>query len=110
MYKVNILDVAMEDIVEHIDYVRQRWSDEIAERAYEALMNKLSLLETQPRIGQISSELSALGISTFRILVHESHTKILYELDDENAMIIIHLVFSSSQDFQALLYKRIMRS
>lgn len=110
MYKVNILDVAMDDIVELIDYVRHRWSEDIAERAYDALMSKLNLLETQPHIGKIPDQLSVLGISTFRVLVHEAHTKILYELDDENEMIIIHMVFGSSQDFQTLLYKRIMRS
>ena len=110
MYSVNILDLAVEDIVERIDYVRNRWGDDVADNAYSGLMDKLKLLETQPRMGSVPTELSKLGISTFRVIVHESHTKVLSELDHETETINIHMVYSSNQDFQALLYKRIMRS
>ena len=109
MYRVNILDVAVEDIVERIEYVRNRWGDNVADTAYIGLMDKLTLLETQPRMGQVPADLNKLGISAFRVLVHEAHTKVLYELDDETETINIHMVFSSNQDFQTLLYKRIMR-
>jgi plasmid stabilization system protein ParE len=110
MHSVNILDLAVEDIVERIDYVRNRWGDDLADNAYRELMDKLNLLETQPRMGSVPTELSKLGISTFRVIVHAPHTKVLYELDDETETIHIHMVYSSNQDFQALLYKRIMRS
>jgi plasmid stabilization system protein ParE len=108
--QVHILDLALEDIVERIDYVRQRWGEDIADDAYTELMDKLALLATQPHLGHVPSELGDLGITTFRLLVHESHTKILYEADDDGKTAHIHMVFSSNQDFQTLLYKRIMRS
>lgn len=110
MYSVNILDLAVEDIVERIDYVRNRWGDDVADNAYIELMDKLNLLETQPRMGSVPDELSKLGISAFRVIVHASHTKVLYEVDAETETIHIHMVYSSNQDFQALLYKRIMRA
>ena len=109
MATVNILDVAVEDIVERIDYVRTRWGDAVADLAYSELMDKLSLLETQPRMGKLVPELANLGIKTFRLIVHAPHTKVLYELDEDADTIHIHMVFSSNQDFQTLLYKRLMR-
>lgn len=110
MYHVAILGVAEDDIVERIEYVRNRWGDDTADEAYNGLLDKLALLATQPQLGSIPSELSNLGVGNFRVLVHESHTKVLYEIEDEASTIIIHMVFSSTQDFQTLLYKRIMRA
>lgn len=110
MYRVNILRLAEDDIIERIDYVRNRWGDDTADDAYTGLMDKLELLATQAYLGTIPPELGSLGIATFRILVHESHTKVLYEIDDETRTIIVHMVFSSTQDFQTLLYQRIMRA
>lgn len=109
MHRVHLLDVAINDIVERIDYLRARWSDNIADQAYIDLMNKLDLLATQARLGNVPPELSRLGIANFYVLVHERHMKILYEVDDEAGTIYIHMVFGSNQDFQTLLYKRIMR-
>lgn len=110
MYSVNILQLAEDDIVERIDYVRNRWGDDTADNAYAGLMDKLELLATQPYPGSIPPELGSLGTASFRVLVHEFHTKILYETDDDASAIIIHMVFSSTQDFQTLLYKIIMRA
>lgn len=110
MYRVDILAIAEDDIVERIDYVRNRWGDITAENASTELLDKLALLATQPHLGSVVPELSNLGIATFRVLVHESHTKVLYETDDDANTITIHMVFSSTQDFQTLLYKRIMRA
>lgn len=110
MYRVDILAVAEDDIVERIDFVRHRWDGDTADRAYTDLMDKLALLATQPHPGKVPVELSALGILNYRVLVHEFHTNVLYEVDAEAAAIVIHMVFGSTQDFQSLLYKRIMRS
>lgn len=110
MLRVDILAVAEDDIVERIDYVRSRWDDATADNAYVSLLDKLDLLATQPHLGKVPPELSKLGISQYRVLVHEFHTKILYEVDTGAAAIIVHMVFGSTQDFQTLLYKRIMRA
>lgn len=60
-------------------------------------------------MGSAVPELTRLGVTSFRVLVHESHTKVLYEIDEANKLIVIHMVFGSAQDFQGLLYKRIVR-
>ncbi|QGZ41722.1 plasmid stabilization system protein ParE [Pseudoduganella flava] len=108
-YAVAILAAAEDDIVERIDYVRYRWGDAVADDAYAALMDKLELLATQPHMGIVPPELTRLGIATFRVLVHDTHTKVLYEIDDDAQSITIHMVYSGNQDFQSLLYKRLMR-
>ena len=110
VYSVAILASAEDDIVDRIDYLRLRWGDTVAENAYEGLLAKLELLATQPHLGTVPPELSALGIATFRTLVHAPHTKVLYEVDDDKGAITIHMVYSSNQDFQSLLYRRLMRS
>lgn len=109
MHTVHLLDVALDDIVDRVDYLRDRWSNDIADQAYADLMDKLDLLATQPHLGSVPPELSRLGIANFYVLVHERHTKILYEIDEDNAAIYVHMIFGSNQDFQTLLYKRIMR-
>jgi plasmid stabilization system protein ParE len=109
-FAVSILDVAIEDIVERVEFTRSKWGEAAAEIFYLELMKKLELLATQPRLGHVPLELSRLGISSFRVLVHELHTKILYELNINTETINIHMVFGSNQDFQTLLYKRIMRA
>jgi plasmid stabilization system protein ParE len=109
-YTVNILDVAMDDIAERVDYLRNRWGDEVANKGYLELMDKMALLASQPRMGIVPDELSRLGIVNFRVLVHESHTKVMYEVAENTKSITVHMVFSSNQDFQTLLYRRIMRA
>lgn len=110
VYRIDILAAAEDDIVERIDYVRSRWDENTAENAYISLLDKLDLLATQPQMGKVPPELSSLGMSNYRVLVHEFHTKVLYKVDADAATITIHMVFSSTQDFQTLLYKRMMRA
>jgi len=110
MYSVTILTIAEDDIVDRIDYVRHRWDDDTADNAYLGLLDKLDLLATQSHLGKVPPEFSKLGVLNYRVLVHEFHTKVLYEVDADTETIIVHMVFSSTQDFQTLLYKRIMRA
>ena len=106
---VNILDLAATDIAERIAYLRQEWGHAVADQAYLSLMDKLELLATKPKMGRVVQQLADLGIVTFRILVHERHTKILYEFDESAQVIYVHMVYSSTQNFQTLLYNRIIR-
>ena len=108
-YTVQILDLAKQDIIARIAYIRQRWGDVTADQAYLDLMEKLDLLVTQPLMGSAVQQLANAGIMEFRILVHDQHTKILYELDEDNETIIVHMIYSSTQNFQTLLYNRIIR-
>jgi plasmid stabilization system protein ParE len=108
-YAVQILDLAKQDIIARIAYIRQRWGDAKADQAYLGLMDKLDLLATQPLMGGAVQQLANAGIMEFRILVHDQHTKILYELDEDKETIVVHMIYSSSQNFQTLLYNRIIR-
>jgi plasmid stabilization system protein ParE len=109
-YLVNILDSAIEDIEQLLSYLQDQWGNDVAKKAYVELMDKLGLLETQPHLGNQVQELVRHGYTNYRLLVHNKHTKVLYQLDDSLQIIHIHMVFSSKQDFQTLLYHRIMRN
>lgn len=108
-YAVNILDSAAEDVINRVAYVRQEWGNAIADQTYQELMAKLELLASKPKMGRIVQQLADLGIRDYRILVHESHTKILYELDEQQQIIFVHMIYSRTQNFQTLLYNRIIR-
>ena len=108
-YSVNILNTAKEDIIENMLYVMEKWGQAKAEESYFSIIAKLDLLATQPKMGVVVPELAALGKLNYRMYSHEHHTKFLYELDEVKEEITVHMVFSSNQDFQTLLFKRIIR-
>jgi plasmid stabilization system protein ParE len=108
-YTVELLDWAEADIADKIRYLKQEWGTAIAKMAYTELMDKLALLATQPRMGATIPELVALGRSDYLVLTHDTHTKILYHVDEDQEVIAIHMVYGSRQNFQDLLYKRIIR-
>ncbi len=108
-YSVDVLDSAKEEIIENTLYVMEKWGHEKGQESHAAITAKLDLLATQPNMGVVVPELVALGKTNYRIYSHEHHTKILYDVDEEKEKITVHMVFSSTQDFQSLLYKRIIR-
>lgn len=108
-YTVTILHWAKADIEDKVRYLKQEWGTALAKKAYGELMDKLALLATQPQMGSLVPELVGVGRLDFRMLVHETHTKVLYHVDDERQAITVYMVFGSRQNFQDLLYKRIMR-
>lgn len=107
-YAVDILDSAKEDIIESTLYVMQKWGQAKARESYAAITEKLDLLATQPYTGVVVPELLALGKTNYRIHSHEHHTKFLYDVDEDKRKITVHMVFGSTQDFQSLLYRRII--
>jgi plasmid stabilization system protein ParE len=108
-YSVAILDSAKAEIIENARYVMEKWGREKAQESYVAITRKLDLLATQPYMGIVVPELAALGKTNYRICSHEHHTKFLYDIDEDKQTITVHMVFSSTQDFQSLLYRRIIR-
>lgn len=109
-YKVQILKSAQAQIVQQTRYVREKFGAEKARQSYDAITKKLAGLETSPRSKGIRvDDLEDLGIMNYRIMIHESHTKALYEIDDDKQLVTVHMVYGSAQDFQTLLYNRIIR-
>lgn len=109
-YKVQILNYARDQIIEQTKYVKEKFGVAKAKQSYDSINNKLAGLATTPKSKGITvQELEDLGIMRYRIMIHEKHTKALYEIDDSNALVTVHLVYGSKQDFQTLLYNRIIR-
>ena len=108
-FTVDILDSAKEEIIENTLYVMEKWGRDKAQESYAAITEKLDLLATQPYMGIVVPELAALGMTNYRIYTHEHHTKFLYDIDENLQKITVHMVFGSTQDFQSLLYRRIIR-
>jgi plasmid stabilization system protein ParE len=108
-FTVDILDSAKEEIIENTLYVMEKWGRDKAQESYAAITEKLDLLATQPYMGIVVPELAALGMTNYRIYTHERHTKFLYDVNENLQKITVHMVFGSTQDFQSLLYRRIIR-
>ena len=108
-YAVDILDSAKEEIVENTLYVMEKRGRDKAQESYTATTEKLDLLATHPYRGVVVPELLALGKTNYRIYSHEHHTRFLYDVDEDKRKITVHMVFGSTQDFQSLLYRRIIR-
>lgn len=109
IYTVNILKWAKDDIAERISYLKTEWGAVKAKAAYVELMNTLELLATQPLMGQTVNELLQFGRSDYRMLSCKHRTKVLYRVDEDDQAIHIYMVFGSRQNFQDLLYKRVIR-
>jgi hypothetical protein len=60
-------------------------------------------------MGLVVPELAALRMTNYRVYSHEYHTRFLYDVDEGKRKITVHIVFSRTQDFQSLLYRRIIR-
>jgi plasmid stabilization system protein ParE len=108
-YAVDILDSAKEELIEDTLYVMEKWGRDKAQESYAAIVEKLDLLATQPYMGVVVPELAALGMTNYRVYSHEHHTRFLYDVDEGKRKITVHMVFSRTQDFQSLLYRRIIR-
>lgn len=109
-YKVQILDYARDQITDQTKYVKEKFGTAKAKQSYQAINKKLASLKDSPRSKGIKvPELEALGITNYRNLIHESHTKALYEIDDINQTVTVHMIYGSAQDFQTLLYNRIIK-
>lgn len=107
-YRIDILHTAQDEIIENTLYVMEKCGQAKAEASYAAIVANLALLATQPKMGVVIPELGAVGKTNYRLYAHEAHTKFLYELDEVNKIATVHMVFSSNQDFQSLLYRRII--
>jgi plasmid stabilization system protein ParE len=83
-----------------VRYLKQERGTARAKKAYTELMDKLALLATQPRMGSLVPELVNLGRLDYRILVHETHTCVLYRIVEDERRVDIHMVFGGRQDFQ----------
>jgi plasmid stabilization system protein ParE len=108
-FKVILSATALDDIERLHAFLASKWGEEKANQAYIELMEKLRLLATQPRLGRVVQSLADRGYANYYLLIHAKHTKILYRLDAQNRILKVHTIFGSRQNFQALLYKRIIR-
>lgn len=108
-FKVILSTTALDDIEQLHAFIQSRWGEEKADQAYVELMDKLKLLATQPRLGTVVQNLADRGYANYYLVVHKKHTKILYCLDSKNEVIKVHTIFGSRQNFQTLLYRRIIR-
>lgn len=66
------------------------------------------MLATQPKMGVVIPECIVVGKLNYRLYVHEAHPRFLYELDEVKEVVTVRMVFRSNQNFQSLLYRRII--
>lgn len=107
-YKVLFLEYAEHDLRNIHAYVEQQFSLPLANQVYTGIKNATLLLENKPDLGRKLPQLTHLGITDFRQLVVARKNKVVYQIDEDQQHIYIHLICNERQDFDAVLTQRLL--
>lgn len=108
-YTVLILDDAQQDLRDIHAYIRGRFSTSLANDVYQNIKNGILSLENHPKLGTTVPQLSALGMTDYRHMVVMKKNRVVYELDNKNALVYVYLVCTERQDYDTLVRRRILR-
>jgi toxin ParE1/3/4 len=108
-YTVLILDEAEQDLLHIHGWVRSRFTRELANEVYLEIRDDILLLERHPFIGPPIESLLELGMTNFRHMVVQQKNRVVYEIDEPNHLIYVHMICNERQDYETLLKRRILR-
>jgi hypothetical protein len=101
-----ILPDAQADLLERQDHMLQRWSTELWLAAEDEIFAQIAKVDTGFIAGPVVALLADVGITDYRTVL-SSHHRVLYRPWDGNTY--VYAVAGQTQDFQALLLKRLFR-
>ncbi|MEC5218945.1 toxin ParE1/3/4 [Actimicrobium sp. GrIS 1.19] len=107
-YKVLFTSAATDDIQELKKYVIRTWSTQVWRTALGALKDSVDNLARYPHVGAVCADLAEIGIDQYRQLV-VGPNYLIYEVDDANNVIYIHVVCDQRRDLQSLLLRRLLK-
>lgn len=108
-YEVKITRSAERDISDLVVYLTAKFGESTAKKAFTSLRRAFEKLTRFPELGTSIAELGDLPLPYHRSLVLPPHTRILYQVAEENRTIYIHIVCNTRQDFEVLCLKRLGR-
>ncbi|UMR28686.1 type II toxin-antitoxin system RelE/ParE family toxin [Massilia sp. MB5] len=109
-YKVRLTDTARADIAELVAYVRQSFGEQAAHTTFKQLQAKFKLLHANPDLGTPLPQLQTLMVTQYRSYVIAPHTRFIYEIEENEKTIFIHLVCGARQDFESVCFSRLARA
>lgn len=101
-----ILPDAQEDLYALQTYMLDRWDEPLWAKAEDEIFEKLSHLDTGLLAGAVVDELARVGILDYRYIL-TSHHKLVYKNIHGN--IFVYIVAGQKQDFQTILFGRLLR-
>lgn len=66
------------------------------------------MLEDHPELGTVIPQLAALGMIAFRQMLVMKKNRVVYELDQKNELVYVHLICSDRQDYDAVVQRRVL--
>ncbi len=104
-YRVFWTGKASLDLEEIIDYIsRDKHSAAIS--VYRDIKNKCHLLNENPERYRIIPELSGIGITNYREIIHKPY-RIIFKLTETTVYLMA--VVDGRRDFESFIYNRIIR-
>jgi len=101
-----ILPDAQADLLDLQDYMLERWTPELWLAAEEDIFAQLAQVDSGFIAGPVIPLLASVGMTDYRTIL-SSHHRILYRQTDGNTY--VYAVAGQTQDFQALLLRRLFR-
>lgn len=101
-----ILPDAQADLLELQNYMLQRWNTELWLAAEDDIFAQLAQVDSGFITGPVVALLADVGITDYRTIL-TSHHRVLYR--QVSGATFVYAVAGQTQDFQALLLKRLFR-
>lgn len=101
-----ILPDAQADLLDLQDYMLERWTLELWQAAEDDIFARLAQVDLGFITGPVIPLLASVGMTDYRTIL-SSHHRILYRQTDGNTY--VYAVAGQTQDFQALLLRRLFR-
>lgn len=101
-----ILPDAQADLLDLQDHMLQRWTPALWLDAEDDIFAQLARVDSGFITGPVVPLLASVGMMDYRTVL-SSHHRILYRQTDGNTY--VYAVAGQTQDFQALLFRRLFR-
>lgn len=109
-YRVKLLNDAQSEIKYLYAYLESKFGEDTAKEKYGQIKSTIALLKTSPSLGTPIPELAGLGYDHYIQLLIGNLNKIVYEINDTDKRIYVHIFCSTRQDFETVLRLRLLRS
>ena len=108
-YTVFVLDDAEEDLWGIHAYIKNQFSETLANDIYIDIRDSILMLEKNPHLGTVVPQLAVLGMTQWRQKVVMEKNKVVYEVEKNPQHIYVYMICTEQQDYDAFLQRRIFR-
>lgn len=109
-YTVFMLDDAEEDLRSIHTYIKNQFSETLANKIYKNIRDSILMLEDNPLLGTTLPQLASLGMTQWRQMLVMGKNRVVYEVEKDRQHIYVYLICTERQDYDAFLQRRIFRS